>query len=69
MVRSATSDHAAEVLDADELGDGITGFSRLVRDRNNVERGYRQVRTGTPFEWVVPHTYRKTVATFLDHGG
>ena len=39
------------------------------RDRNNVERDYRQVRTGTPFEWVVPHTYRKTVATFFDHGG
>ena len=39
------------------------------RDRNNVERDFRLVRTGTPFEWVVPHTYRKTVATFLDLGG
>jgi integrase len=27
------------------------------------------VGQGTPFEWVVPHTYRKTVATFLDDGG
>ena len=39
------------------------------RDRNNVERDYRLVREGTPFTWVVPHTYRKTVATMLDHGG
>jgi integrase len=39
------------------------------RDRNNVERDFREVRKGTSFEWVVPHTYRKCVATFLDHGG
>lgn len=39
------------------------------RDRNNVESAFRQVRAGTPFEWVVPHTYRKTVATMLDQGG
>jgi integrase len=45
--------------------DGAGGF----RDRNNIERDFRQVREGTPFEWVVPHTYRKTVATFLDDEG
>lgn len=45
--------------------DSIGGY----RDRNNVERAYRRARAGTPFEWVVPHTYRKTVATLLDHGG
>jgi integrase len=39
------------------------------RDRNNIESGFRQVRAGTPFDWVVPHTYRKTVATMLDQGG
>ena len=39
------------------------------RDRNNVERAFRRARAGTPFEWVVPHTYRKTVATLLDHQG
>ena len=39
------------------------------RDRNNIERDFRLVRQGTRFEWVVPHTYRKTMATFLDHGG
>ena len=32
------------------------------RDRNNVEKDFRKVRAGTKFEWVVPHTYRKTVA-------
>lgn len=39
------------------------------RDRNNVEREYRRVRASTAFEWVVPHTYRKTVATRLDAAG
>ena len=39
------------------------------RDPNNVERVHREVRLGTPFEWVVPHTYRKTVATMLDQQG
>jgi integrase len=36
------------------------------RDRNNVERDYRQVRADTPYKWVLPHSYRKTVATMLD---
>lgn len=36
------------------------------RDRNNIEKDFRKVRAGTAFEWVVPHTYRKTVATLLD---
>jgi integrase len=39
------------------------------RDRNNVEASFRTVRSGTKFEWVVPHVYRKTVATMLDQGG
>jgi integrase len=32
------------------------------RDRNNVSAAFRQVRAGTTFEWVRPHTFRKTVA-------
>lgn len=36
------------------------------RDRNDVEAAFRAVRSGTAFEWVVPHTYRKTVATWMD---
>lgn len=39
------------------------------RDRNNVGRDFRDVRTGTDFDWVKPHTYRKTVATLLDSKG
>ncbi len=39
------------------------------RDRNNIEKDFRKVRAGTPYDWVVPHTYRKTVATLLDAGG
>ena len=27
------------------------------------------MRAGTAFEWVVPHTYRKTVATWMDAEG
>lgn len=40
------------------------------RDRNNVGKAFRTVRATAPeFEWVKPHTYRKTVATLLDVGG
>ena len=39
------------------------------RDRNNVGAAFRRVRQGTTFEWVTPHTYRKTVATLLDSSG
>jgi integrase len=39
------------------------------RDRNIVASAYRKVRDGTPYEWVTPHTYRRTVATLLDGGG
>jgi integrase len=57
--RGDAPDHAPVFPDA------IGGY----RDRNNIERDFRKVRKGTPFEWVVPHTYRKTVATRLDAGG
>lgn len=30
---------------------------------------FRRVRTGTAYEWVTPHTFRKTVATLLDSKG
>lgn len=39
------------------------------RDRNNVGAAFRDVRAGTRFDWVKPHTYRKTVATILDSSG
>lgn len=39
------------------------------RDRSNVGRAFREVREGSDFEWVKTHTYRKTVATWLDQSG
>jgi integrase len=47
----------------------VPGCGRWLSRPDNVERDFRQVREGTPFEWVVPHTYRKTVVTLLDDGG
>ena len=39
------------------------------RDRNNVGAAFRGIREGTDFDWVTPHTYRRTVATLLDASG
>lgn len=39
------------------------------RDPNNVERDSRAVHARAGFDWVVPHTHRKTVATILDESG
>jgi integrase len=33
---------------------------------NNVRRQWRQARKDTNLEWVIPHTFRKTVATVID---
>ncbi|MDP3951236.1 site-specific integrase [Microbacterium sp.] len=32
----------------------------------NVERRWRTIRADTGFDWVTPHTFRKTVATLID---
>lgn len=32
----------------------------------NVRRQWRQARAEAGFEWVTPHTFRKTVATLID---
>jgi len=32
---------------------------------SNIERRWRQIRQDTGFEWVTPHTFRKTVATLI----
>ena len=39
------------------------------RDRSNVGKAFRRVRTGSDFDWVKTHTFRKTVATLLDGSG
>ena len=33
---------------------------------NNVRRQWRQARAAADLEWVIPHTFRKTVATLID---
>lgn len=53
------------VIDGPVFPDARGGY----RDRNNVAGAFRQVRAGTEFEWVRPHTLRKTVATILDGSG
>ena len=53
------------VIDGPVFADSRGGY----RDRNNVGAAFRRVRQGTAFEWVTPHTYRKTVATMLDGAG
>ncbi|GAB2863859.1 tyrosine-type recombinase/integrase [Nocardioides pacificus] len=32
----------------------------------NIERRWRSIRAETGFDWVTPHTFRKTVATLID---
>jgi len=56
---------ALDVVAGPLFPDAVGGY----RDRNNVEAAFRRVREGTEFEWVVPHTYRKTVATWMDGQG
>ena len=51
--------------DGTVFADSLGGY----RDRNNVGAAFRRVRTGTDYEWVTPHTFRKTVATLLGSKG
>jgi integrase len=40
--------------------------SGTFRSPNNFRRAWRDAITGTGYEWVTPHTFRRTVATLLD---
>ncbi len=51
--------------DGPVFADALGGY----RDRNNVGAAFRRARAGTEYEWVTPHTFRKTVATLLDSKG
>ena len=53
------------VTEGPVFADAVGGY----RDRNKVGAAFRRVRTGTDYEWVTPHTFRKTVATLLDSKG
>lgn len=37
-----------------------------LRDPHNLRRQWRDARAAAGFEWVVPHSFRKTVATLID---
>lgn len=53
------------VAEGPVFADSLGGY----RGRNNVGAAFRRVRTGTGFEWVTQHTFRKSVATLLDSKG
>ncbi len=65
LVRLLVERRAVVVTEGPVFPDALGGY----RDTQNVERAFRAVRDGTEFAWVVPHTYRKTVATLMDRGG
>ena len=54
---------------ADGTGPVFPSASGGWRDRNNVSRDLRKTRAGSPVEWFVSHTARRTVATVLDRNG
>lgn len=37
-----------------------------VRSPHNFRRQWRDARAGSPYEWVTPHVFRKSVATLID---
>ncbi len=39
------------------------------RDRRNAGRQVRDVLDRAGFDWVIPHTFRRTVATYIDQAG
>jgi integrase len=56
----------ARGLDGEMLFPSLRG---TVRDPNNFRKQWRNALAGTEFEWVTPHTFRKSVATLLDDVG
>jgi hypothetical protein len=49
-----------------DLGDPVfRSASGSFRSPNNFRRRWRDAVAGTGFEWVTPHTFRRTVATLL----
>jgi integrase len=65
LVRMLEARAVPEACSGPVFADSLGGY----RDPNNVERAFRKARAETEFDWVVPHTYRKTVATWLDESG
>jgi integrase len=58
---------ARKLVAADNPHDAIFASRRGTwLSPNNVRRQWRQARTETDLGWVIPHTFRKTVATLID---
>lgn len=60
LVRKQRSEHP---LPEDMLVPSSTG---TVRSPHNFRRQWRDARSGSDFEWVTPHVFRKSVATLVD---
>lgn len=55
-----------EQADVDLSAPVFPGRGGVWRNPSSVRTQWRQVRAGTGYEWVKPHTFRKTVATLVD---
>jgi integrase len=55
-----------EQADTDPHAPVFPGRGGVWRNPATVRTQWRQVRAGTGYEWVRPHTFRKTVATLVD---
>jgi integrase len=53
-------------VDADSSGLVFPSTRGTVREPANLRRQWRDARAAAGFDWVVPHTLRKTVATLID---
>ncbi|WP_227878784.1 tyrosine-type recombinase/integrase [Arthrobacter dokdonensis] len=61
LLRKQASEHSGP---EDMLFPSSTG---TVRSPHNFRRQWRDARSGSGFEWVTPHVFRKSVATLIDH--
>ncbi|GIM63357.1 hypothetical protein Pve01_93860 [Planomonospora venezuelensis] len=64
--------HRAETHGTAGLVFGVTYFASKAgqpRDRNNVSKALRQVFAEAGVPWAGTHTFRRTVATWLDEAG
>jgi len=55
---------AARELDGELLFPSLRG---TVRDPNNFRKQWRSALEGTPYTWVTPHTFRKSVGSLLEN--
>jgi integrase len=64
LARMAESGWDCYVVPAPAAGD-----PEIEWDQSNSSGAMRRLLTGAGFQWAVPHTFRRTVATLLHEGG